>query len=93
MSAWTKEEMDASIKEYSETHPVCHISVDVEFVELGKWQNAYGDVDDLGGDNIFVTYFGTCPYCAEESAVSFIRGTYADPTYPPYCPHCGQRLK
>ena len=90
---WIKGEMDAVVKAYREAHPVWHKQVSEEFVELGEWRNAYGIVEDFGSGNLIVFYYGTCPYCGDEVFVDAIYGTYADPTYPPYCPQCGQKLK
>lgn len=88
MGNWTQEEIDEFVRE----HQPERVSVWDE-VELGKWQNVYGEIVEFqGAYNVAVIYYGTCPFCGNESGVSFIKGTYADPTYPPYCPECGRKL-
>lgn len=66
------------------------ISVDPE-VFVGKWEHVHGEIMDFEGSReIAVVYYGTCPFCGEESISDVCRGTYADPTYNRFCPFCGK---
>lgn len=90
---WNKREIDAFVKAYEEEQQRLIKEVDPA-VELGAWKNPYGKIWEFEGSRqVAVIYYGTCPHCGEESAVSFRFGTYADPEYPPFCPECGQQVK
>lgn len=70
------------------------IPVYEEFVDVGKWENPFGEVVYLEGARFpIVRYYGTCPSCKKKTFVDCVIGTYADPTYPRHCTECGARNK
>ena len=71
--------------------PESWIEPDKDYVFIGKWKNAHGEIMDFERSRVnFVIYYGTCPFCGKESISDVCRGTYADPTFNLFCPFCGK---
>ena len=73
---------------------IMKVGIDREFVDVKKWENVYGIIQEFEGSMQTATmYYGTCPRCNDIVLNDCTIGVYVDPDFFNFCPNCGSDLR